>query len=195
MVAPNPARRRLSAAAAVGLVSALALAACSNGSGSSSSIGYVNVSVGISQVTPSSRQAAPQLSGTTVEGKAYSTSYTGHVTVINVWGSWCTACREEAASLAETYSQYKSKGVQFVGIDTLDQNAGALAYQSQFGVQYPSLQDPDETLVLDLKSIIPSEGVPSTIIVDSSGKVAVRAIGGITEPELKQELGYALSES
>jgi thiol-disulfide isomerase/thioredoxin len=117
------------------------------------------------------------------------------VTVINVWGAWCTACREEAPSLSEVADKYAAKGVQFLGIDTLDNDANALSYDSRFGISYPSLADPDQTLVLDLKSLIPSEGVPSTLIIDSNGMVAVRAIGGITEPELDQDLTYALSGS
>ena len=115
--------------------------------------------------------------------------------MVNVWGSWCTPCREEAADLAETYLKFKSQGVRFLGIDTRDDNAAALAYQSQFGIDYPSLQDPDETLVLDLKPIIPATSVPSTVIVDPNGKVAVRCLGGITEPELEQELDYVLHGS
>jgi thiol-disulfide isomerase/thioredoxin len=193
MVAPKLASRR--AAAVTGLAAAATLAGCSSGAGGSSSQGYVNVSAGIAQIGTTHRTTAPQLSGTTVAGKTYTTSYTGHVTVINVWGSWCTACREEAASFAETSKKYAADGVQFIGIDTLDNDAGALSYESQFGITYPSLADPDQTLVLSLKSIIPSEGVPSTIIIDKTGKVAVRAIGGITEPELDQELTYALSGS
>ncbi|HEX4789642.1 MAG TPA: TlpA disulfide reductase family protein [Actinospica sp.] len=194
MVAPKLARRRALAVAAAGLAAA-ALAGCSSGAGGSSSVGYVNVSAGIAQIGTAHRTAAPQLSGTTVAGKAYTTSYTGHVTVINVWGAWCTACREEAASFSEAAKKYAAKGVQFVGIDTLDNDANAQSYESRFGITYPSLADPDETLVLSLKSLIPSEGVPSTLIVDKTGKVAVRAIGGITEPELDQELTYALSGS
>jgi thiol-disulfide isomerase/thioredoxin len=195
MVAPKLARRRTLVVAAAGLSAAAALAGCSSGAGGSSSVGYVNVAVGIAQINPADRTTAPELSGTTVAGKTYTTSYTGHVTVINVWGSWCTACREEAPSFSEVSKKYAAKGVQFIGIDTLDNDAGAQSYESQFGISYPSLADPDETLVLSLKSIIPSEGVPSTIIIDGNGKVAVRAIGGITEPELDQELTYALSGS
>lgn len=195
MVAPKLARRRALAAAASGLAAAAVLAGCSSGAGGSSSQGYVNVDPGISQIDAAHRTAAPHLSGTTVAGTSYATSYTGHVTVINVWGSWCTACREEAPSFAETAQKFASKGVQFLGIDTLDNDAGAQAYESQFGITYPSLTDPDETMVLSLKSIIPSEGVPSTIIVDKQGRVAVRAIGGVTEPELEKELTYALTGS
>ena len=195
MVAPKLAPRRALAVAAAGLAAAGTLAGCSSGAGGSSSVGYVNVAPGVAQIEKADRVDAPQLSGTTIAGKAYTTSYQGHVTVINVWGSWCTACREEAPSFSEAAQKFAAKGVQFVGIDTLDNDAGAAAYDSQFGISYPSLADPDQTLVLDLKSLIPSEGVPSTLIVDSSGKVAVRAIGGITEPELEQDLDYALSGS
>jgi thiol-disulfide isomerase/thioredoxin len=195
MVAPKLARRRTLAVA--GLAATAALAGCGSGSGSSdgAQTGFVNVTTGISQISAGHRQAMPALSGTTLQGKALSASYTGHVTVVNVWGSWCTPCREEAPDFAEAYAKFASKGVEFVGINTRDDNAAALAYDSQFGIKFPSLQDPDETLVLDLKQIIPATSVPSTVIVDATGKVAVRALGGITEPELAQEIDYAMSGS
>ena len=197
MVAPKLVRGRTLAVAATGLAAAAVLAGCSSGTGSSNgaNTGFVSVTSGISQVSVADRQAAPALSGTTLQGTPLSVSYSGHVTVINVWGSWCTPCREEAPDFAEAYTKYKSKGVEFVGIDTRDDNAAALAYDSQFGIKFPSLQDPDETLVLTLKQIIPATSVPATVIVDSSGKVAVRALGGITEPELIKEIDYTLAGS
>ena len=197
MVAPKLVRGRTLAVAATGLAAAAVLAGCSSGTGSSNgaNTGFVSVTTGISQVATADRQSAPALSGTTLQGQPLSVSYPGHVTVINVWGSWCTPCREEAPDFAEAYTKYKSKGVEFIGINTRDNDAAAIAYTTQFGIEYPSLQDPDETLVLDLKQIIPATSVPSTVIVDSSGKVAVRALGGITEPELEQELDYTLAGS
>jgi thiol-disulfide isomerase/thioredoxin len=197
MVAPKPTRRRAFAVAAAGVAAAALLAGCSGSSGSSNGAqtGYVSVTTGISQVAAADRQAMPALSGTTLQGKSLNVAYTGHVTVVNVWGSWCTPCREEAPDFAEAYQKYESKGVQFVGINTRDDNAAALTYNSYFGIKYPSLQDPNETLVLDLKQIIPATSVPSTVIVDSSGKVAVRALGGITEPELLKEIDYTLTGS
>jgi thiol-disulfide isomerase/thioredoxin len=182
---------------AAALLAVLALTGCAavKGSSNGANTGYVSVSTGITEIKPSDRQAAPPLSGTTLQGRPLTQSYTGHVTVINVWGSWCTPCRVEASGLGETYLKYKSRGVQFLGIDTRDDNAAAIAFQSQFDVTYPSLQDPDELLVLALKQIIPATSVPSTVIVDAGGKVAVRALGAITEPELEHELAYVMSGS
>ena len=197
MVAPKPARRRAYTVAAASLAATAVLAGCGSVSGSSNGAqtGFVSIATGISQVSAADRQAMPSLTGTTLQGNSLAVSYTGHVTVVNVWGSWCTPCREEAPDFAEASQKYGSKGVQFVGINTRDDNAAAIAYDSQFGIKYPSLQDPDETLVLQLKQIIPATSVPSTVIVDSSGKVAVRALGGITEPELLKEIAYTLTGS
>ena len=197
MVGPKLTRLRAVAVAVAGLAATAALTGCTGDSGSSNGAetGFVNVQAGISQVSVGARQAMPALSGTTIQGKPLSVSYPGHVTVVNVWGSWCSPCREEAPDLAEAYQKYASKGVDFVGINTRDGDAQGLAYDSQFGIKYPSLADPDETLVLALKSVVPVTSVPSTVIVDSSGKVAVRALGGITEPELLQEINYAMAGS
>jgi thiol-disulfide isomerase/thioredoxin len=155
--------------------------------------GSTQVALGITQISVADRQAMPALSGSTLQGASYTAAHKGHVTVVNMWGAWCSNCRVEAASLAETYDEYRAKGVQFLGIDTQDDNAAALAYVSQFSVHYPSLQDPDETLSLAIGGIVPVDDVPSTLIVDSSGRVAVRALGSITEPELTAELGYVRS--
>ena len=192
MVAWNPGRRAGVLALTLTAVAALVAGCSGSGSSDGGNIGYVSVSTGITQINTADRQSAPALSGTTLQGASYATSYTGHVTVINVWGSWCTPCREEAADLAETYQKFKGKGVQFLGINTRDDNASALTYQQYFKIGYPSLQDPDETLVLDLKQIIPATSVPATVIVDASGKVAVRCLGAVTEPELIKELDYVL---
>ena len=194
MIALKLTRRRTLAVPVAVLAAAGAVAGCSGGAGGSSSAGYVQVAPGIAQIKPADRTAAPRLSGTTIAGRPYSTSYQGHITVVNVWGSWCVVCREEAPSFSETAKKYASKDVQFLGVDILDNDASAQSYDAQFGIAYPSLADPDESLVLDLKAYLPSDP-PTTLIVDRNGKVAVRAIGGITEPELDQDLDYALSGS
>ncbi|MGH6654557.1 MAG: TlpA family protein disulfide reductase [Actinocrinis sp.] len=139
------------------------------------------------------RSAAPTLSGTSLEGKNLALSdYRGKYVVVNVWGSWCTPCRIESPGLEETYQKYQSKGVQFLGLNTHDDNAAALAFVAADKITYPSFQDPDETLLLQFKSVVPPTSIPSTIIVDPNGKVAARIIGVVTEPQLIQTLDQVL---
>jgi len=192
------ARRRVAAALGLLAFSVCALSACTSGGGVSGGGGNVNYVAandpGMSTVPIGQRQSAPQISGKTLTGQPLSLSqYSGHIVVLNVWGSWCTPCREEGPALEETYQKYKSQGVDFLGINTRDDNAAALAYVSNTGITYPSLQDPDETLVLQFKAIFPATTVPSTVILDQQGKVAVRVLGAVTGPELDQQLNALLA--
>ena len=150
----------------------------------------------IKEVRPDKRSDAPSLSGVTLSGTALSTShasYAGHVTVLDLWGSWCTPCREEAPTMAQAYQAHQSEGVQFLGIDVRDDNAAAEAYQTAFGIGYPSLRDPDGALVLRLRPFVPASTLPSLVIVDSHGKVAVIVTGIITSTQLDEQISYALA--
>ena len=199
MVVPvsRTSRRRVGALAAA-LAGAALLAACSNATGGTGDTGFVaSDSTGVTAIAASARVAAPNLSGTTLDGKQLALSdYRGQVVVVNVWGSWCTPCRIEGPALEETYQKYQAKGVKFLGIDTReDSNAAALAYIATEGITYPSLQDPQETLLLAFKSILPPTTIPSSVVIDRNGKVAVRALGAVTEPQLAQALDKVLGES
>jgi thiol-disulfide isomerase/thioredoxin len=173
------------------------LAGCTNSTGGAGDTGYVGTTTtGITNYAAAQRIAAPTLSGTTLDGKKLSLSdYRGKVVVVNVWGSWCSPCRREAPALEETYTKYQSKGVQFLGINVRDDDAAALAFVSSDSITYPSLQDPDETLLLQFKTIVPPTDIPSSIIVDRDGRLAARIIGEVTEPQLVQALDKALGES
>jgi peroxiredoxin len=100
----------------------------------------------------------------------------------------------EAPALEEAYQKYQAKGVRFLGINTRDDNAAALAFAASAGLTYPSLQDPDEALVLQFKAVLPATTVPSSVIIDRTGKVAVRVLGSVTEPQLVQQLNALLGE-
>jgi thiol-disulfide isomerase/thioredoxin len=183
------------AAALAALTGAAALAGCSNGVSGGGNTGFVSADVGITQIAASQRSAAPVLSGTALDGQKLSLAQDkGDVVVVNVWGSWCSPCREEAPALEETYQKYQDKGVRFAGINTRDVNAAALAFVHSANITYPSFQDPDETMLLQFKSLIPAVDIPSTVILDRSGRVAVRIIGPVTEPQLSQQLDHVLGE-
>jgi len=189
--------RRAGALAAALTGAALLASGCTNTTGGAGDTGYVATEVtGITTIAAANRQAAPDLSGTTLDGKKLALSdYRGKVVVVNVWGSWCSQCRVEEAALEETSQKYQPKGVQFLGINTRDDNAAALAYVASDKITYPSLQDPYETLVLQFKSVVPPTAIPSSVIVDRSGKVAVRIIGAVTEPQLTKALDAVLGAS
>jgi thiol-disulfide isomerase/thioredoxin len=132
------------------------------------------------------RPAVPAVSGTTLTGKHLSLSaYRGDTVVLNFWGSWCDPCRAEAPALGALARQVQSKGVRFIGVDIRDEPDSALAFMQSFNVGYPSLSDPNDEIALEFHSTVPPADIPTTLIIDRSGRIAARIFGASTYGELK----------
>jgi thiol-disulfide isomerase/thioredoxin len=149
----------------------------------------------ITAVAPADRKAAPDLSGTTLDGKPLSLAgYRGRVVVLNVWASWCAPCRAEAPGMERVYRSEQSKGVEFIGIDTRDQPDNARAFVRNFSLTYPNLVDSDSQMVLRFKGTLPPNAIPTTLILDRQGRIAVRALKPLTEEELRRVLDPVVTE-
>lgn len=179
---------------------ALTATACSSSASSSSSGSGTNFVSGTGEITAvkqGHRQAAPTLSGKTVDGDTLDVAdYRGKIVVLNIWGSWCSPCRAEAKNLVTVADDTKSKGVQFIGINTRDlQTAQAKAFEKEFKVGYPSLYDPAGRLLLRFpKGSLNPQAIPTTIILDREGKIAVRALTPLSEAKLRKALAPVIAE-
>lgn len=192
-------RRRAVLATAGAAVAALALSACGSGgtSGGSGSTNFIAGSDGIDTVKKGERSAAPDLSGTTIDGtKIDVAAYKGKVVVVNVWGSWCPPCRAEAPNFVKVAKDTAGKGVQFVGINTRDTSTGpAQAFEKSYGVTYPSLYDPTGKLMLRFKrGTLNPQAIPSTLVIDRDGKIAARTLQALSEDKLREMLDPVLAE-
>ena len=143
--------------------------------------------VGETTYPPQDRRPIPILSGRTLDGRSLSLRTLGPaaVVVINVWASWCGPCRIESPVLAAEARALQGHGVRFLGLDEEDQTAAAKAYAVSVGEIYPSLVDHDGALLRRL-TLLPPQGIPSTLVLDSSGRVAARVIGMITRSQLRR---------
>ena len=118
----------------------------------------------------------------------------GLVVVVNVWGSWCNPCREEAPVLARVSREYGDRGVQFVGLNIKDNRAAAIAFEEEFGITYPSIEDREGAALLALSRHVPAQAVPVTLVLDRGGRVAGRVIGVVREQTLRALLDGTLAE-
>ena len=118
----------------------------------------------------------------------------GEVVVINVWGSWCVPCRIEAPVLARVSQEYRERGVSFVGVNVKDNRAAAVAFEVEYGITYPSIEDTDGRAVLALSQYVPASAVPVTLVLDRDGRVAARVLGAVREATLRALLDSALAE-
>jgi cytochrome c biogenesis protein CcmG/thiol:disulfide interchange protein DsbE len=103
----------------------------------------------------------------------------GKVWMLNVWASWCVACREEHPTLV-AFS--KTKAVPIIGLNYKDTRAEGLGWLSQFG-------DPYDASVFDQNGRVGIDfgvyGVPETFVIDKRGVIRFKHIGPLT-PEVVQ---------
>ena len=147
------------------------------------------------QVLPASDRAdAPSFDGELLDGTLFrSTELAGDVAVINFWGSWCAPCRVETPDLQAVYADVRDGGVQFLGVDVKDERQLASAFMSSVGAAYPSLFDPRGEVALAFRGF-PANVVPSTILLDSEGRVAAVYTGAIAQDDLRAALAALVEE-
>jgi len=135
--------------------------------------------LGVTRYAVGQRPQIPELAGTTLDGSSLKvTSLRGHVVVLNAWASYCEPCRTESPALARVAQQTAALDVRFVGIDEQDRAEPARAFAASAGATYPELVDADGALLGSLR-LVPPSAVPSTLVLDRSGRVAARVIGAV----------------
>ena len=103
----------------------------------------------------------------------------GQVWVLNVWASWCAACRDEHPHLM---AYAKTKQVPLIGLNYKDTRPAGLTWLARFGNPYDaSLFDADGRVGIDFGVY----GVPETFIIDKQGVIRFKQIGPVT-PEVLQ---------
>ena len=101
----------------------------------------------------------------------------GKVWMLNVWASWCVACREEHPLLVEFA---KRRVVPVYGLNYKDQRGDAKAWLARFGNPYDaSLFDDEGRVGIDFGVY----GVPETFVIDQNGVIRMKHIGPLT-PEV-----------
>jgi len=115
-------------------------------------------------------------------------SMKGKVWILNVWASWCVACREEHPVLVELA---KSQVAPVIGLDYKDQRQDALAMLAAQGNPYLlSAFDANGRVGIDYGVY----GVPETYVIDKAGIIRFKHIGPITMDLLNQKMYPLISE-
>jgi cytochrome c biogenesis protein CcmG/thiol:disulfide interchange protein DsbE len=106
----------------------------------------------------------------------------GKVWLLNVWASWCVACREEHPLLV---SFARKKLVPIYGLNYKDDRAAGLKWLANFGNPYEaSLSDRDGKVGIDYGVY----GVPETFVIDKQGVIRYKQIGPVTEEALRTKI-------
>jgi thiol-disulfide isomerase/thioredoxin len=165
-------RRRLPLLVAALAVTAAASTACTDTNGTNGK-DYVTGDGRVIEIDEGDRGEPVEVSGESLDGDAMDlTDLRGQVVVVNVWGSWCPECRSEMPVLVDASDELPG-GATLVGVDIREASKdNALAFERSFDVPYPSLYDPGSETLLSFPSPFNPRDTPSTIVLDSQGRVA-----------------------
>lgn len=157
--------------------------------------GYVAGDGSLVQLAVDERGEPLEVTGQTLTGEQVDvTDWRGQVVVLNTWFAACGPCRQEAPDLVAISQETAPEGVQFLGINTRDGAAQAIAFEEQYEVPYPSLLDRDGVVVLALRDTLPPTATPTTLVVDRQGRVAARFLGRIDPTLLRTVIDQVLTE-
>lgn len=114
--------------------------------------------------------------------KVSSTELRGAPYVLNVWGSWCAACREEHPILTRFA---ETKRVRVIGYNWKDEPADALRWLEQLG-------NPFVLVLTDLEGRTAIDwgvtAAPETFLVDASGVVRWKYSGALSQRVIDTQL-------
>jgi cytochrome c biogenesis protein CcmG/thiol:disulfide interchange protein DsbE len=142
---------------------------------------------------PAPRTDLPPLAGLERDGKAVpgldSADFKGQVTVLNVWASWCVACREEAALLMTLAADRR---IRVVGINYKDQSDNARRFLGRYGNPFAADgTDSNGRAAIEWGVY----GVPETFIIGRDGRIAYKLIGPVTPDNLDTAFKPAIEKA
>lgn len=113
----------------------------------------------------------------------------GKIVVVNYWATWCAPCRFETPGLVSFAEEYKTRGVETVGV-TVDEDLSLVPpFVEKYRVKYP-------ILIAGVNRNITDDAIalPTTFLYDKNGRLAKKYTGIVLESTLKSDVERLLEE-
>ncbi|MGO1395044.1 MAG: DsbE family thiol:disulfide interchange protein [Halomonas sp.] len=105
----------------------------------------------------------------------------GEVTLVNVWGEWCPACKQEMPQLLELADH----DIRMVGVNYRDTREKGMEFLSEFGDPFEAnIFDPEGALGFDLGVY----GAPETFLVDADGMIRYHHKGYVSPEDVRERI-------
>jgi len=122
------------------------------------------------------------------------TNYKGKVVLINFWATWCPPCRREMPSMERLQQKFIKKEFAILAINQMEDSETVFTFTGQLS------ENPTFPILFDRKSETSKKydvkGLPTTYLIDKSGYIRYRAIGGreFDHPEIEKIILKLLNE-
>jgi peroxiredoxin len=111
----------------------------------------------------------------TLDGKKISLGdYKGKALIVDVWDTWCPPCRAEIPHFIDLYAEYKSKGLEILGVAGGRDGIEAVdKFIGDYGIKYPN--------AIATREFVEGFGgiysIPTTFVIDQDGNIYQTYIG------------------
>lgn len=156
---------------------------------------------------PPARVAPPPVttlptSITDVELKAVSgapiklSNYAGKVFVVNLWATWCGPCRQETPELVKLHKEFRSQGVEVVGLSTEEYEESAQSvpeFVHNYNVDYRVGWGREIAATL----MQGRDAIPQSFVIARNGRVIKRFVGFnpmLTPDQIRAAIQEALDD-
>jgi cytochrome c biogenesis protein CcmG/thiol:disulfide interchange protein DsbE len=113
----------------------------------------------------------------------------GHLTLLNVWASWCETCVQEQAFLFTLKTRYPQ--LQFIGLAFQDHSPKALAWLKNYG-------NPYDLVLLDEAGKVGVDygvyGTPESFLIDDRGIIRAKVTGVLNEKTWAMQMSQYVTE-
>lgn len=141
---------------------------------------------------------AMQANFSLLDGKqANLASYSGKVVILDLWATWCGPCRIEIPYLIELADEFRSQGLEVIGLTTEDPRTdlpAVRAFVKEFKINYPIGWANREIV----QGVMRGRGsIPQTLVFGRDGKIRRHLVGfnpRISPPQLREAVEAAIAE-
>ena len=115
------------------------------------------------------------------------------VTMINLWATWCHACKKEMPELGDLSKEFEKNGCRIVGIclDADEEGMDELAKEilKEKGADFLNLVPPE-----DVEDLLPTIKLPTSFFFDGEGRMLVEPVCGAHVEQYLPALNAALAK-
>jgi thiol-disulfide isomerase/thioredoxin len=108
----------------------------------------------------------------------------GKVVLVNFWATWCAPCVEEMPALARLRDRLAPRGFEVVAVNQGEMPQRVNAFVVRTGLDLPILMDRDKEAARAWRV----RALPTTFVVDASGRIRFHAEGEIDAGSALEEL-------
>lgn len=120
-------------------------------------------------------------------------AFKNHVTLINLWATWCGPCREEMPSIERLYQVYRDRGFRVAAVSVDEGDEGAiLAYGRDAGLTFDLFHDQSGRI----QEVYQTIGLPQSFLLGRDGRVVYMTMGASEwdAPEMRQRIEQLLAQ-